>query len=500
MERIIDHIRKNRLAYLVTFLYALLLALVIWRHEPWFDEAQSWLLARDTNPFTLLARYLRYEGTPGLWQLTLMVPAKLGLPYASLKVVSWMIAVAGIYVFMRFAPFPNYVKVLLPFSYFLFYQYAVVARSYVLLPLLLFLIAAVYERKMERIYAFTLLSCLLANVCTQGFVVAVVLFGIHLLDLRKAWPELDRAARRRQIYSLLAFTIVCLLVVAMLFPPRDLDFPAFKSAGISGLLHSRTKWKMLNTSLTEIPFLSAAILLLSFLWFWRRRVLLLYLALTLVLLMTFIFAYCNAWHEGILLLVWLFVMWVSFQEREERPAWGRELPSRKLRAVVCGALVVVAIIQMNWSFNSARYDWSYRYSASGEIARYIKENHIENDSIYANHWHAISILPYFERNIFDNYNGKENPSFWFWSKNNNMIRSLDLMVADCPDWIIWGVKLQGEEVLPDIDGYELVRFFEGATYWKSHVFERDSFALYRRAGAAANASEGALPGTTPSGP
>jgi hypothetical protein len=482
VERLSDHLRKNWLTYLVTVIYALLLALVISRHEPWFDEAQSWLLARDNSPMTLVTKYLRYEGTPGLWQLILMVPAKLGLPYGSLKVVSWIMAVAGIHVFMRFAPFPNYVKIILPFSFFLFYQYAVVARSYVLLPLLLFLVAAIWDRKMERMLAFTVLACLLANVCTQGLVIAAVLFGVHLQDLRKAWPGLDGAARRRQVYAVLAFAVVCLLVVAMLLPPRDLDFPAFKSTGISALFHSRTKWKMLSSSLTDIPFLSAAVLLLSALWFWRRRVLLLYLALTLALLATFIFAYANVWHEGILLLAWLFVTWVSFQEREERAAWSRELPSRKLRQVMCGALVVVAIIQANWSFNSARYDWSHKYSASREIADYIKENHMEGDVIYANGWHPVSILPYFKRNIFDNYNGKDNPSFWFWSEANNMVRSLDLMVADGPDWIIWGVKFPGEDILPAIEGYELVRYFDGALYWKYFVLEKDAFALYRRIG------------------
>lgn len=480
MERLFDHLRKNWLTYLVTAIYALFLALVISRHEPWFDEAQSWLLARDNSPLTLVTKYLRYEGTPGLWQLILVMPAKLGMSYYTLNIVSGIIAVAGIYVFVRRSPFPNYLKVLLPFSFFLFYQYAVVARSYVLLPLLLFLIASIYDRKMERIYAFTLLACLLANVSTHGFVMAVVLFGIHLLDLRKAWPELDTASRRRQLYSIIAFAIVSLLVIAIIFPPGDLNFPAFKFSGISTIVHSRTKWKMLDTSLTGIPLLSLSILLLSCLWFWRRRVLLLYLALTLSVLALFFFGYANAWHEGIILLIWLFTMWISFQTRDERSTWSEEIPTRGLKQVIAGAMVVVALVQINWAFNSARYDWSYKYSGSREIAGYIKEKRMEEDTIYATSFHSISILPYFERNIFDNYNGKDNPSFWFWSTKNNLIESLDQIVANAPEWIILGVKFPEQEILPAIEGYELVRFFDGALYWKYYVFQKDAFALYHR--------------------
>lgn len=45
--------------------YIILTVALIFKHEPWFDEAQSWLLARDANFFDLITKYLRYEGSPG---------------------------------------------------------------------------------------------------------------------------------------------------------------------------------------------------------------------------------------------------------------------------------------------------------------------------------------------------------------------------------------------------------------------------------------------------
>src|SRR5919108_4554632 len=120
-----------------------LLGAMLFYHEPWFDEAQAWLIARDASPLDLVTRVLRYEGSPGLWHLILMVPARLHLPYATLNVVSGLFALAAGALFLRLAPFPWPVRLLYPFSFWAFYQYGVVARSYVMGPLLLFAAALI---------------------------------------------------------------------------------------------------------------------------------------------------------------------------------------------------------------------------------------------------------------------------------------------------------------------------------------------------------------------
>jgi len=38
-----------------------MLAVVVPLHEPWSNEAQAWLLARDLSLWKLLFYYLRYE-------------------------------------------------------------------------------------------------------------------------------------------------------------------------------------------------------------------------------------------------------------------------------------------------------------------------------------------------------------------------------------------------------------------------------------------------------
>ena len=55
---------KDKYWIFVFALYAILLAAVVSEHEPWMDEAQAWLLAKDSSLTELFVKYLRYEGSP----------------------------------------------------------------------------------------------------------------------------------------------------------------------------------------------------------------------------------------------------------------------------------------------------------------------------------------------------------------------------------------------------------------------------------------------------
>src|SRR4051794_38794536 len=116
---------KDNYQIIVFSVYLVLLAISASHHERWMDEAQAWLLAKDVSVKELLVKYLRYEGSPGLWHLILMLPAKLGLPYYTINMVAACFSALGSWIFLRYAPFPPLIKVLYPFSFFAFFQYGI---------------------------------------------------------------------------------------------------------------------------------------------------------------------------------------------------------------------------------------------------------------------------------------------------------------------------------------------------------------------------------------
>lgn len=155
--------------------FAVYLAVVIVTmafHEPWFDEAQSWLIARDCPYRDLLLVRPHYEGHPPLWWLLLSIPAKLGVPYEwGLKGVELVCSalMCGLLVFR--APLPRLAVALLPFTYFLCYQYGVTSRPYALMCCALFVIAACWKSRDEHPWRLTAAFVLLC--CTSSYGIAL---------------------------------------------------------------------------------------------------------------------------------------------------------------------------------------------------------------------------------------------------------------------------------------------------------------------------------------
>src|SRR5438105_8340714 len=91
----------------VMVIYSLVLAFAIHHYQPFADEAQAWLIARDCSLRELLLRRLHYEGAPALWPLFVRGICRLHLPYASVNWIAGGLALVGIYVLLRFSPFPR---------------------------------------------------------------------------------------------------------------------------------------------------------------------------------------------------------------------------------------------------------------------------------------------------------------------------------------------------------------------------------------------------------
>ncbi len=152
--------------------YMILNGILLVLHEPWRDEANVWLMARELTPFGLL-REIKYQGHPCLWYLLLMPFAKAGLPFRTLNIVSYMVMAMAAGLFLYKAPFHKWVKAIVLFSPIFTYYYAVIARNYCLIALLLVLLAVYYPERNNKCILFGLLLGLLV----QSDVIALMTAG-----------------------------------------------------------------------------------------------------------------------------------------------------------------------------------------------------------------------------------------------------------------------------------------------------------------------------------
>lgn len=475
----------------VLAVYTALLTLTTYFHESWFDEAQAWLMARDLSPGQLWWTYLRYEGTPGLWHSILLIPAKLGLPYGSLHAVACIAACAATAALLWLAPFPAVIAALLPFTYYLMYQYAVIARSYTLFPVLFFLTAAVLPQARRRTYLFLVLLILMATTTLHGVMAAVGIGVAYLIEFLADIRNRGAAEIRRHAIAGTAFMLWLTLVAALVWPPRDLSFiqlsgQSVRSAKASIVaaaeqmeealacrpVQGARRWDLRIYDM--VP--SALVLALSAWWFYKNSTLWYFVLPLGGVLMLSSVVYHNRWHAGVLFLIWLFAMWITYS-RARQPA----------PAYLWLAWLLVLAPQIYWSARSVAYDIAQPYTGSRAVADYLKSHGLQNGIIYGAGYEATSIQPYFPKNIFHNYHDGHNPAFWLWSTANPYPQTMSAVPPERPDALIVSLRTDEQRSaaaqlvrsLPKA-GYQLVGRFAGQLYWKSSVLEPESFLVARR--------------------
>jgi hypothetical protein len=478
---------KNNYWILIFAVYLVLLAAVVARHEPWMDEAQAWLLAKDASLTELFVTYLRYEGSPGLWHLILSIPAKLNFPYFTINVLAAIFSALAVWLFLRYSPFPPLVKILFPFSYFILFQYAAVARNYCLVAPLLFLIAINFKSRLEKPIVFSLLLCLLANVSTHTFLIAGAFLAVHLLDVVKAWKELDKRAKIGQIITFLMFGAVSVLIVLMLFPASDHFLGNVNNWSVTNFLYV-TRWSVSSALLFDESsgfrwlqvWLSLAVFFITIFWLIRKRLALWYLFPQFLILALFSVRYWNLWHVGIVFFLWIFALWISF-DKDKTEISAPSVPSKIMLAL----LAIVLATQIYWAFYAVRSDFRQNYSGSKEIAEYIKENNLENRKIFVSGWKSAAIHPYFDKNIFYNYNEGAEKRFWIWTMANQTPLGADEQIFasienEKPDVLIFAADHLDVNLIKEIKGYRYERAFEGYLYWKTGFHELNYYWLFRR--------------------
>ena len=173
-----------------------IVAFTLQYHEKWADEAQAWLIARDLGLKTIWFHELRYEGSPGLWHTILWIAQHVfHARYDALGYIGMAGATAGVALLIFKAPFPRYIRWPLAFTYFLVYQYAVIARPYTLLPLLAFS-AALLFKDLKHPERMTIVLVLLANLSLHGTILAGCLGLVYVMDAYRARARLDARVRR----------------------------------------------------------------------------------------------------------------------------------------------------------------------------------------------------------------------------------------------------------------------------------------------------------------
>lgn len=127
-------------------------------HEWWLDEAQGFLIARDSTTLAALWDNTRPEGHPLLWYLLIWMLTRFTTDVVFFQLVQIAISAVTVYRIARWSPFSTAVVWVLPFTYLLFFESTLLFRSYALG--LCLLVVALTQDRGQRGWAWKAGSCL----------------------------------------------------------------------------------------------------------------------------------------------------------------------------------------------------------------------------------------------------------------------------------------------------------------------------------------------------
>lgn len=428
--------------------YAALYILVSFFHEPWFDEAQAWQIARTASLRDILFVIPHYEGHPALWHLILAIPAKLGLPYEiSLKAVGFIFTMSSAAVFVIKSPFPRWIRLVIPFSYFFFYQYGIIVRPYCMIILFFLLTAMVYKHKDDKPLRFV--ACLV-GICLCSAMGIVIAGGIALAWVIDILAELKAAGKTRYFYadkrlwSLLLLAIIAMGFVLQILPAEDAYAVGKYSIGsimlallvsvfgfIPDLFVTENSWSGCEINLHYFAIDIGSIIMTCFLGLiiWAGIIIfsgkkaLKFLIIPYMFFALFAsFVYCYSHHVGILVFLLIFWAWINlenycWQERLEKikkkiylskvynKISNREKKLIKIVAVL-GAVYLLGF-SILWTVQTSVLDIKYKYSYGRDLADFLTENRL-NELNIVSEWQTkditnvyymqipVNVLPYIE--------------------------------------------------------------------------------------------------------
>ena len=177
---------KNAAFWICIFIWCTITLIRVFFHQPWLDESNAWEIARNLQIGNFFES-VKYEGHFFIWYILLMPFAKLdfGYPY-SMLMLNWLFCFGAVVILWKYAPFNNFLKTLITFSFPFLACYPVIARCYSVGILLLFILTALYKNRLKYPIIYSLLIVITANTSFVAIFGAII-FGFYLLyDLCKS--------------------------------------------------------------------------------------------------------------------------------------------------------------------------------------------------------------------------------------------------------------------------------------------------------------------------
>ena len=409
--------KQNQLPEIICFItYIIFTIFIAFFHEPWLDEFQSWEISKESI-YNILFTIPHFEIHPPLWHLVLKCFSFFNInPEAGLSIANFIFIYPAVWLLIFQSPFNRIIRLTLPFTYFIFYQYAIISRPYSIFILGIFLAALFYKERNIKPFKFISALILVSFSSAYGMFFTAGIAIVWFIEMVKN-TNLRKLKSDKRIFSLFILFFILLLTAVIIFPDKNIahqePFSANKSfrflyaffifpldtliTNICCSLQQFNKINLLWCLLTIFLYL----LFYKILKFYKAR--LLFFIPFLIFLIVAFSLHIDVHHIGLLTLFYIFVFWCIFNEKQF-------LLSKNLKKFYSILLFITIGIQIYWSISACISDYKYDYWISRKAANYIKKYNLDKYLILPNftsknlQLDPVYINPYFNKNIFYSFN------------------------------------------------------------------------------------------------
>lgn len=344
--------KKNIYPEVVVFvLYVIVTLAMFVFHELWYDEIQAYMLAKDASCFDLIFDVTHYEGHPPVFSLLLALFAKSNVNMdLGLRIVSFSFSLVATYFVMFKAPLKKWIRLLIPFTYFIFYQYTVICRPYSMMYAAFVLAAFCYKKRNEKPLRYILSLMLLCGCSSYGMLFAgcfCVVWVFEIIKETKGKDFIKRILKDKRFWLLWVILLFALGILYLIIPGENAFASNFynKTQPLNCLIYTlfmmpadamvtdvgffgslqNNAYQFVNLSPLSLGAYVVTLLILVTVYFVayvrkkRRIFLTAYPAFVAFAALGYM---CNH-HIGITVLFFLFLMWICFDDDSEK----RELPN-----------------------------------------------------------------------------------------------------------------------------------------------------------------------------
>lgn len=406
---VFSFIKQHRAECICFVLLAILACVGTFFHEITYDEAQSWQIAKTAPWKDIVFLIPMYEGHPPFWHLLLAGPAKLGISWHvvyALLGIPCLLASAGLLLFK--APFPRWVRCLLPFNFFLCYQYGIIVRPYCIMMLLIMLLAIYFPQKDKRPGLFVGLLTGLCMCHVFGIAIAGGITLAWLWEMRAARPwktYIPSLFKDRRFYYMLGMLGLVIVTIGLILVPHNNEYfiptrAAFlwrHAIYIFLAMPADAVLTNLNAQITTyVTFFSWKDLILTasvgallwavtLLFFPRKKILFLvlpYLCMGCVML-----NYSSCHHVGLVLLLFIWYLWITLAEDAPITKWPA-----LIKLLAQGLLSLMLIIPIAWNLRSFYNDYRTVTFDGDKMVEFLKKYNLTDEVIFSS-WDTVLVPP-----------------------------------------------------------------------------------------------------------